>query len=82
MQRERHHNAIRVWRFHSRVQQNTYRGVVARAEYGVPGRGYPSTEYLMLNYATLYERFKQRIYITRNYATLYQRLKQKVYIII
>ena len=33
----------------------------------------------MLNYATLYERFKQRVYIMLNYATLYQRFKQRIY---
>ena len=33
----------------------------------------------MLNYATLYQRFKQKIYMMLNYATLYQRFKQRVY---
>ena len=36
----------------------------------------------MLNYATLYERFKQRVYIMLNYATLYQRFKQSIYIML
>ena len=36
----------------------------------------------MLNYATLYQRFKQRIYMMLNYATLYQRFKQRIYIML
>ena len=36
----------------------------------------------MLNYATPYQRCKQRIYIMLNRATLYQRFKQRIYIML
>ena len=35
---------------------------------------------MRLIFATIYQRFKQRIYMKLNYATLYQRLKQRIYV--
>ena len=37
---------------------------------------------MRLIFATLYQRFKQRIYMMLNYATLYQRFKQRIYIML
>ena len=37
---------------------------------------------MRLIFATLYQRFKQRVYIMFNYATLYQRFKQRIYMML
>ena len=37
---------------------------------------------MSLIFATLYQRFKQRIYVMLNYATLYQRFKQRIYLML
>ena len=37
---------------------------------------------MSLTFATLYQRFIQRIYLMLSYATLYQRFKQRIYIML